>query len=352
MKPTVSRRMFICSGAGSVAAVVTGTPSDRLRVGVIGLGRRGGLHVWGFARTPSVDVCTLCDVKPGSLDRFVALVSQKRARPPQRYADYRALLDRKDVDAVGIALPERLRSAAVHDALQAGKHVLLDPNGLLGLREGRALEQEARRYGSLIDVSQTYATLDASLASGGFRGGDFISMDGRLLVSGDPRSVLAQSFGGLDLARRGLECRLPSSVAAFELPGVSLAMAFRFPETKGRIASLDWEVRRQTSKAGTPAGSLLSISAQGVAGPNFAEWHMPEESDISFRPSRERFHAFAKAVRMRDPGLLLTPIAEARLTSALLRLGSIAAKLGRPLSFNPLRECLVGEDAAEERKLG
>ena len=154
------------------------------------------------------------------------------------------------------------------------------------------------------------------------------------------------------MARRLLRGKLPSSVSAFELPRVSLAMSFLFVGPEGRTASLHWEVRRAMPGAAAPARAVLSVSAQGPDGSKFAEWQTPDESDTLFRPGRERFQAFASAVRTRDSRLLVTPLAEARLTSALLRLGSVAAQVGRPLVFDPLRERLIGGDALQEPKLG
>lgn len=97
---------------------------------------------------------------------------------------------------------------------------------------------------------------------------------------------------------------------------------------------------------------MLSVTAEGADGARFAEWTLPQETDRSFKPGRERFQAFARAVRKRDSRLLFTPLAEGRVTSALLRLSAITAQAGRPLRFDPIKERLIGESPTLQDKLG
>jgi len=348
----ISRRIFLSSSAGAAAAVISGAASDRVRVGIIGLGRRGGLHAWGFSRAPNVDVCLLCDLKPARLDRFAAVVARTRNRMPATSTAYQEVLDRPDIDAVAIALPERLRSAAVHRALEAGKHVLLDPNGLIGLKESLLMEREAQSRGLLIDLSQDYVPVQRYMASAGLDAGEWQTVSGRLLIGGTAASLTEQAFGGLELARRILGCMFPTAIAAFELSGVSCAASFSFAEDGYPGRSLHWEVRRQPSASAIPDRHVVSVHADGDRDSRFAEWTLPRESDITFKPGREPFQAFAGAVRQRDARQLLMPLAEGRVTSALIRLAAIAGKAGRPLRFDPMEERLVGESSGLQEKLG
>ena len=62
----------------------------------------------------------LCDIKPDRLDKAATAAARDN---PATYADWRQLIERKDVDAVFIATPPYLHSEMAVAALQAGKHV-------------------------------------------------------------------------------------------------------------------------------------------------------------------------------------------------------------------------------------
>src|SRR6266540_963290 len=69
----ISRRRFLKESSVTAAAVGLGFlgrgalqggigPNDTVRVGVIGIGGRGGSHIQGFNELPGVEVAALCDV--------------------------------------------------------------------------------------------------------------------------------------------------------------------------------------------------------------------------------------------------------------------------------------------------
>ena len=86
---------------------------DRLRVGSIGMGGRGS----GISRQAGNfgDVVARCDV---DRKRLGGEPDKK-----ERYVDYRALLDRKDIDVVTIGTPDHWHSKIAIDAMLAGKDV-------------------------------------------------------------------------------------------------------------------------------------------------------------------------------------------------------------------------------------
>jgi UDP-N-acetyl-2-amino-2-deoxyglucuronate dehydrogenase len=87
-------------------------------IGIIGLGigmsrarmaqQADGIHV--------AAVCSLAETERDTASRELGVTA---------YEDYRSLLDRKDVDVVGIFTPAGLRRDIALDAIKAGKHVLL-----------------------------------------------------------------------------------------------------------------------------------------------------------------------------------------------------------------------------------
>lgn len=92
-----------------------------LRIGVIGVGGRGGLA--GFAHNPGAGTRLVAgaDSNPGALVNF-----QKQYQPDFVTDDYRQLLARDDVEAVFICTPDFLHEEMAVAALEAGKAVYLE----------------------------------------------------------------------------------------------------------------------------------------------------------------------------------------------------------------------------------
>jgi predicted dehydrogenase len=115
------RRSFV--GAAVVTAAsysrILGA-NERIRIGAIGTGQRGQTLLGTLNQQPeSNDIVAICDV----YERHLVTTKAAHAPNAQQYADHRALLDRKDVDAVVIATPDHWHVPILLDALQAGKDV-------------------------------------------------------------------------------------------------------------------------------------------------------------------------------------------------------------------------------------
>ena len=95
------------------------TDTTPFRLGIIGAGSRGQELVRSFLRVPGVKVVAAADVYPL---RFAQLNETCGYQVPS-HADFRALLDRKDLDAVIVATPLGLHAEHVVPALESGHHV-------------------------------------------------------------------------------------------------------------------------------------------------------------------------------------------------------------------------------------
>ena len=137
-------RMLLAAG-GAAAAEPAG-PSDRIRVGAIGVGNRASLLL---AQLPeAAQIVALCDCNLPRAEAFKA----KAGGDWPVYQDYRKLLDRKDVDAVIVATGEFQRVLPAIHACQAGKDVYAEKPLTLYLSEGRALVNAVRRHGRILQV--------------------------------------------------------------------------------------------------------------------------------------------------------------------------------------------------------
>lgn len=72
----------------------------------------------------------------------------------QVYTDYRRLLERKDIEAVSVCVPNYLHAPIVLDALAAGKHVLVEKPMACTMDEARAMVEAAERRGVTLMVAQ------------------------------------------------------------------------------------------------------------------------------------------------------------------------------------------------------
>ncbi len=68
------------------------------------------------------------------------------------YTDYRRLLDRADIDVVNICTPSGLHARMAIDALQAGKHVILEKPMALSLADADQIIQTAQESGRKLSV--------------------------------------------------------------------------------------------------------------------------------------------------------------------------------------------------------
>lgn len=105
---------------------------DTLRFGLIGA---GGIAEYTAREIGSHPYARITAIADPSATRAQTLADRFGA---ESLPDARALLDRKDVDAVYIAVPNRLHAPLAQQALAAGKHVLLEKPFALTAAEAEA----------------------------------------------------------------------------------------------------------------------------------------------------------------------------------------------------------------------
>ena len=119
--------------------------NDQLRVGVIGVRGRGRSHIQGFRKLAGCRVAALCEVDAAIMDREATRLA-KAGEDVDRYVDYRAMLDAKDIDAISIATPNHWHSLMVIHASQAGKDSYCEKPVSHNVFEGRQMVRAARKY--------------------------------------------------------------------------------------------------------------------------------------------------------------------------------------------------------------
>ena len=156
MPADLSRRDLLRLSAG-VGFGLAGAPAaafaekhraanDELGIGAIGL-RYQGTVIANQAR-PYGKVVAVCDVDRHVRDQAKASFGST----PFACEDYRALLDRRDVDVVTIGTPDHWHAKMVIDACRAGKDVYCEKPLTLTVAEGQLLKQVVHETGRVVQV--------------------------------------------------------------------------------------------------------------------------------------------------------------------------------------------------------
>jgi predicted dehydrogenase len=177
-----SRRDFLKKGVLATAAMVTGTElvagaapvaqpqqtfslghvlgaNDRLVVGFIGVGGQGfNAHLGSVKRNAD----SLNATGAAVCDLFSKRREQARAElgleSSAAYEDYRALLDRNDLDAVFIGTVDHWHARIAIDALNAGKHVYCEKPMTRYLSEGFQVYDAVKQTGKKFQIGSQYTT--------------------------------------------------------------------------------------------------------------------------------------------------------------------------------------------------
>jgi len=91
-----------------------------LRVGIVGTGSIGMIHLATYQRIAGYRVTAVCDI------RETVLEEAKAKSGAAAFKDYRKLVKQKDVDLVAVSTPNSLHAPVAVAALEAGKHVFLE----------------------------------------------------------------------------------------------------------------------------------------------------------------------------------------------------------------------------------
>jgi len=129
-------------GAGNIAA------SDRIVMGCIGVGSQGSGNMGGFLGKKEVQVVAVCDIDKNKREQAKKRVDDKyKNNDCKAYLDFRDVIERKDIDALSLAMPDHWHSIPVIMAARAGKDMYGEKPLARTIHEGRVMVDTANRYG-------------------------------------------------------------------------------------------------------------------------------------------------------------------------------------------------------------
>lgn len=141
----------------SLAPFIRTTPvwaSDHIRVGVIGINGMGWTNLSNLLHDEAVTCVAIADVDERVVARRLNDYRERRPNTVATYTDYRALLERDDVDAVVIGTPDHWHCKMMVDAVASGRHVFVEKPIANTIEECYLMMAAAERYGTVVQVGQ------------------------------------------------------------------------------------------------------------------------------------------------------------------------------------------------------
>ena len=123
----------------------------KFNVGVIGVGYWGKKIVDEFSKIENVHLMGVSD-----LDEKNTAFCRERYGVATGFASYKDLLAQKDLHAVSISTPNQLHYQICRDALEMGKHVLVEKPITLTSKEGKELVELAQKKGLTLSVGHIF----------------------------------------------------------------------------------------------------------------------------------------------------------------------------------------------------
>jgi len=415
----VSRRGFLKTAAGAAAGAIAipsivpssvfgadggVAPSNRLHVGMIGVGSQGTWDMRGFLDKPESLVVAVCDIDVKHQKLAKTEVDNKYGNSDcKTYGDFRDMIARSDIDIISTAIPDHWHSIPAIMAAQAGKDIYGQKPLARTIKEGRAICNAVKQYGRIWQTGSWQRsvynfrracelvrngrigkvhTVEVGLPTGGTRGNESIKpvpegvdwnmwlgpapwVPFRGILHWDWRWIMDYSGGQLtdwaghhiDIAHWALDLERTGPV---EIEGHGT-----FP--KDGIFNVPYQYKVVTKYAN---GLTMIIAndrqlphGMGTCwyGENGKWLHVTRDEPIHANPksivdevigpeevhlyeSKDHFQNFLDCIKSRRETITPAEVAHRSLTPALL--GEISMQVGRKLKWDPEKEEIIGDEEA------
>ena len=121
--------------------------SDKIRIGIIGVGQIGKHHVQRYKDVPEAEIVAICDIREDEAQRVAQTIGT-----PTIYTDYRDLLARDDIQSVDVCLHNHLHAPVTIAALEAGKNVYCEKPMSWNYSAAKSMLAAAQRTGRMLHI--------------------------------------------------------------------------------------------------------------------------------------------------------------------------------------------------------
>jgi len=159
----MNRRDFI-SKAAALGAGIIASPiivkagvgaNDKIHIGLIGCCGQGFSNLKCYLVNPEVDCIAMCDIDKNILAQRAAETEKIQGKKVKYlYADWRKLIDNKDVDVVIIGTPDHWHCIQMIAACEAGKGVYVEKPLGHSIEECDLMVKAVKKYNSIVQVGQ------------------------------------------------------------------------------------------------------------------------------------------------------------------------------------------------------
>jgi predicted dehydrogenase len=162
VKSRLNRREFLHRTAGAAGALTAApiflesaeisyravAPSDRVRLGIIGVGMQGAPLLGSAIQLPGVECVAACDLYDGR-HALAKEIAGDKITTTRRYKE---LLDNKDIDCLIAAVPDHWHRRIVVDAVSAGKDIYCEKPMSHSAADGIAMVDAAKKSGRIVQI--------------------------------------------------------------------------------------------------------------------------------------------------------------------------------------------------------
>lgn len=113
----------------------------KVRIGVIGLGIWGQMHVSAYKQCASAEIVAVCD-----LNEKLAEDTSFKYKIPAYYSDINEMLEKEDLVAVSIATPDDFHASPVIKAAEKGLHILVEKPLATTVKECQEMIKVAKNH--------------------------------------------------------------------------------------------------------------------------------------------------------------------------------------------------------------
>ncbi len=363
-------------------------PSDTVTGALIGNGSRGK-GSWGAMGIKDCRLLAVCDVDYKHLvpDPKALKLEPAQAEKVEKATDFRRLMEMKDLDVVCIATPPHWHALICIAAAQAGKDIFCEKPMTKFIAEGRAVVNAVRRYGVVFQIG-TFGRFKGGVESHKIiKNGLLDGLKGVVQRGGVPLRV-----GRVDLAPQPVPPNLdynmwlgPAPFKPYNAARVHYSNRFYWDYEGGdltnfgahRMDPFTWTFAKDSTApveaephappahddAVGPWGWVELTYADGLKfvienGKWGRKYDRPvERQSVSAKdldeagrkklaalPNPEPLVSFADAIRTRRQAGGNAEAAHRGITA--MHLANIAIRVGRKIRFDPVKEEIVGDEAA------
>ena len=123
-------------------------PSDKITLGVLGVGAQGQFDMRDFLTHDDVRVTAICDVNKRNIESARRAIAERYGSPDVKVlTDFRQLHADPAIDASLMALPVHWHSIPALDAVLHGKHIYHEKPMAMSFEEARRVREAVRRKG-------------------------------------------------------------------------------------------------------------------------------------------------------------------------------------------------------------